>query len=56
MTAWPDKPFIHIIRGTEYGEPIHGSLAIREEPDGRYLLVSGPRSKNTVDPGERGGR
>lgn len=50
MTAWPDKPFIRIIRGTKYGEPIHGSLALREEPDGRYLLVSGPRSKNTGDP------
>lgn len=50
MTAWPDKPFIRIIRGTEYGEPIQGSLAIREEPESRYLLVSGPRVNNSVDP------
>ena len=50
MTAWPDKPFIRIIRGTEYGEPIHGSLAIREESEGRYLLVSGPHVNNSVDP------
>lgn len=50
MTAWPDKPFIRIIRGTEDGEPIQGSLAIREESEGRYLLVSGPRVNNSVDP------
>lgn len=50
MTAWPDKPFIRIIQGTEYGEPIHGSLAIREESKGRYLLISGPRVSNSVDP------
>lgn len=50
MTAWPDKSIIRIIRGTEYDEPIHGSLAIREESGGRYLLISGPRVSNSVDP------
>jgi hypothetical protein len=50
MTNWPDKPLIRIIRGTEYEEPIDGSLAVREDPGGKYLLVSGPRAKNTVDP------
>lgn len=50
MTAWPDKPFIRIIRGREYGEPIDGSLAIREGSGGRYLLVSGPRVTRSVDP------
>lgn len=50
MTNWPDKPLIRIIRGTEYEEPIDGSLAVREDPGGEYLLVSGPRAKNTVDP------
>lgn len=51
MTSWPDKPFIRIIRGTEYDEPIHGSLAIRKESRGTYLLVSGPRVNKSVDPG-----
>lgn len=50
MTNWPNKPLIRIIRGTEYEEPIDGSLAVREDPGGEYLLVSGPRAKNTVDP------
>lgn len=50
MTSWPDKPLIRIIRGTEYEEPIDGSLAVREDPGGEYFLVSGPRAKNTVDP------
>ena len=50
MLTWPDKPLIRIIRGREYGEPIDGSLAVREDPGGEYLLVSGPRAKNTVDP------
>lgn len=50
MLTWPDKPLIRIIRGREYGEPIDGSLAVREDPGGGYLLVSGPRAKNTVDP------
>lgn len=51
MTAWPDKPFIRIIRGTEYDEPIDGSLAVREESGGgRYLLISGPRVSSSVDP------
>ena len=50
MLNWPDKPLIRIIRGREYEEPIDGSLAVREDPGGRYLLVSGPRAKNTVDP------
>lgn len=50
MLNWPDKPLIRIIRGREYGEPIDGSLAVREDPGGEYLLVSGPRAKNTVDP------
>lgn len=50
MSDWPDKPFIRIIRGTEYGEPIHGSLAMREESEDRYLLVSGPRVNSSVDP------
>lgn len=45
MTTWPDKPFIRIIRGREYGEPIDGSLAVREDPGGEYFLVSGPRAK-----------
>lgn len=50
MTNWPDKPLIRIIRGTEYEEPIDGSLAVREDPGGEYFLVSGPSAKNTVDP------
>nr|DAP02524.1 MAG TPA: hypothetical protein [Caudoviricetes sp.] len=50
MTNWPTAPLIRIIRGTEYEEPIDGSLAVREDPGGEYLLVSGPRAKNTVDP------
>lgn len=50
MTNWPNKPLIRIIRGTEYEEPIDGSLAVQEDPGGEYLLVSGPRAKNTVDP------
>ena len=50
MTNWPNKPLIRIISGTEYEEPIDGSLAVREDPGGEYLLVSGPRAKNTVDP------
>lgn len=50
MIAWPDKPLIHIIRGREYGEPIDGSLAVREDLGGGYLLASEPRAKNTVDP------
>lgn len=50
MLTWPDKPLIRIIRGREYGEPIDGSLAVREDRRGSYLLVSGPREKNTVDP------
>lgn len=50
MLTWPDKPIIRIIRGREYGEPIDGSLAVREDPGGEYLLVSGPRAKNIVDP------
>ena len=50
MTNWPNKPLIRIIRGTEYEEPIDGSLAVQEDPWGEYLLVSGPRAKNTVDP------
>lgn len=50
MLTWPDKPFIRIIRGREYEEPIDGSLAVREDPGGEYLLVSGPRAKKTVDP------
>lgn len=50
MTTWPDKPLIRIIRGREYEEPIDGSLAVREDPWGGYLLVSGPRAKNTVNP------
>lgn len=50
MLTWPDKPLIRIIRGREHGEPIDGSLAVREDPGGEYLLVSGPRAKNTVDP------
>ena len=50
MTDWPTAPLIRIIRGTEYEEPIDGSLAVREDPGGKYLLVSGPRAKNTVDP------
>lgn len=51
MTAWPDKPFIRIIRGTEYDEPIDGSLAVREESGGgRYLLISGPHVSSSVDP------
>ena len=50
MFTWPDKPLIRIIRGREYGEPIGGSLAVREDPGGGYFLVSGPRAKNTVDP------
>ena len=50
MTAWPDKKLIRIIRGTEYEEPIHDSLAIRREPEGMYFLISGPRVNNLVDP------
>ena len=50
MLTWPDKPLIRIIRGREYEEPIDGSLAVREDPGGEYLLVSGPRAKNAVDP------
>lgn len=50
MLNWPDEPLIRIIRGREYGEPIDGSLAVREDPGGEYLLVSGPRAKNTVNP------
>lgn len=50
MTNWPNKPLIRIIRGTEYEEPIDGPLAVQEDPGGEYLLASGPRAKNTVDP------
>ena len=50
MTSWPTAPLIRIIRGTEYEEPIDGSLAVREDPEGEYRLVSGPRAKNTVNP------
>lgn len=50
MLTWPDKPLIRIIRGREFKEPIDGSLAVQEDPGGGYLLVSGPRAKNTVDP------
>ena len=50
MLTRPDKPLTRIIRGREYGEPIDGSLAVREDPGGEYLLVSGPRAKNPVDP------
>lgn len=50
MTNWPNRPFIRIIRGTEYSEPIHGSLAMRCDSRAGYFLVSGPRVGNTVDP------
>lgn len=50
MAARPDKPLIRSIRGREYGEPIHGSLAIREGSEGRHLLVSGPRVNSSIDP------
>ena len=50
MITWPDKPLIRIIRGREYGKPIDGSLAVRGDSGGGYLLVSGPRAKNTVNP------
>lgn len=50
MITWPDKPLIRIIRGREYGEPLDGPLAVREDQGGGYLLVSGPRAKNTVSP------
>lgn len=50
MITWPDKPLIRIIRGRKCEKPIDGSLAVREDPGGEYLLVSGPRANNTVDP------
>lgn len=50
MLTWPGKPIIRIIRGREYGEPIDGSLAVRKDPGGTYLLVSGPRVHSSVDP------
>lgn len=50
MITWPGKPIIRIIRGREYGKPIDGSLAVLEDSGGGYLLVSGTRAKNTVNP------
>lgn len=46
--VWPDVDFIRIIRGTENGDRIDGSLAHRIGSQRRFLLLDGPKFGSCV--------
>ena len=46
--VWPDADFIRIIRGTENGVPIDGSLAFRINGGRGFRLLDGPRADSSV--------
>ena len=46
--VWPDVDFIRIIRGTENGDRIDGSLAHRIGSQRRFLLLDGPKIGSCV--------
>jgi len=46
--VWPDADFIRIIRGTENGVPIDGSLAFRINGGRGFRLLDGPRAASSV--------
>lgn len=47
---WPDADFIRIIRGTENGDRIDGSLAFRINSLYRFILLDGPKAGSCVLP------
>lgn len=48
--VWPDADFIRIIRGTEDGDRIDGSLAFRINSLYRFSLLDGPKAGSCVLP------
>lgn len=48
--VWPDADFIRIIRGTEDGDRIDGSLAFRINSLCRFSLLDGPKAGSCVLP------
>lgn len=48
--VWPDADFIRIIRGTEDGDRIDGSLAFRINSLYRFRLLDGPKAGSCVLP------
>ena len=48
--VWPDADFIRIIRGTENGDRIDGSLAFRINSLYRFILLDGPKAGSCVLP------
>ena len=48
--VWPDVDLIRIIRGTENGDRIDGSLAHRIGSQRRFLLLDGPKAGTGVLP------
>lgn len=46
--VWPDADFIRIIRGTENGDRIDGSLAYRIDGGRGFRLINGPKADHGV--------